>query len=524
MRRVIPHRRRSNVPLIVSATAAAVAPLVLMLWLSYARAIDRSEASLRLMVDIGMRRADRIFKQAELTLEKLARDTGGNFTSQTAEYLARVVYNQTYFREAGLIDERGNLVCTSLGAVQPPIPVAPNEKSDPANPRMQIIGVVRTAVAGEDSVIVSLPTHGRGEVNVLIDPSQFIDLFADIDLGPDGSISFNRSDGRVLAARGAALTPGGNDRSLRLERRSEQFSLTVVGRISRLWALRDWTSDLALYGPISALCSLGLLLLTVRLAHRARGLDAELRTAIRNGEFEAHYQPTIETTTRRCVGAEVLIRWNHPDQGYIRPDVFIAVAEASGLIGPMTEALMRSVVADMSELMRKHPDLHLGINLAPDHFASPRILEEFPRIFNASTIPPGQILLEATERSMIDDEEGTPHRIMAGLRALGAGLALDDFGTGYSSLSYLHKFKFDCIKIDASFVKRIGRDTVSSGLINAIIDLGRKLDVKLIAEGVENELQFKFLEKHGVQYVQGWLFAKAMPAKQFRDFLARQNA
>jgi sensor c-di-GMP phosphodiesterase-like protein len=360
----------------------------------------------------------------------------------------------------------------------------------------------------------------------LIDPSTLIDLFAELDLGPNGSIAFLTSDGKVLASRGSppSLTAKTPSDSIRMDRRSERFSIVVVGTSSRLWAVRDWRNDLAIILPVGLLCSGGLGFLVLRLARNRGGLLEEIRLALKHNEFEAHYQPTIDTATSRCVGAEVLIRWNHPERGYIRPDLFIAVAEESGLIEPITESLMRTVAAEMAEMMRKHPDLHLGINLAPEQFNSRRILEEFPRIFTEGTIAPDRILLEATERSLIEDDQGLPHQIMAELRKLGARIALDDFGTGYSSLSYIQKFRFDYIKIDASFVKRIGRDTVSSGLINAIIDLGRTLKVSLIAEGVENELQFQFLKQHGVQYVQGWLFGKAMPARQFRDFVARQNA
>lgn len=497
-----------------------------MLWLSYSRAIARSEETLRLRVDIALRRADRILRTADDTLHRLARDIRGLSLPQAAELLQRIVYFQPYFREAGLIDDNANLICTSLGPVSSPVPVPPDHKSDPTVPGMQIVGLVKTAVMPTESIIVGLPTTGRGEVNLLIDPATFIDLFAEIDLGPNGSISFQTTDGKVLASRGTApsLKAGASGDTVRLDRRSQHFSLVVVATSSRLWALRDWRNDLAIILPIGLLCSGGLGFVVLRLARNRGGLVEDIRLALEHNEFEPHYQPTIEAATSRCVGAEVLIRWNHPERGYIRPDLFIAVAEESGLIEPITESLMRTVATEMAEMMRKHPDLHLGINLAPDQFNSRRILEEFPRIFTGATIAPDRILLEATERSLIDDDQGLPHQVMDGLRKLGAQIALDDFGTGYSSLSYIQKFRFDYIKIDASFVRRIGRDTVSSGLINAIIDLGRTLKVRLIAEGVENELQFQFLKQHGVQYVQGWLFGKAMPARQFRDFVARQNA
>jgi sensor c-di-GMP phosphodiesterase-like protein len=244
-----------------------------------------------------------------------------------------------------------------------------------------------------------------------------------------------------------------------------------------------------------------------------------MRLAMRNDEFEAHYQPTIDTATRRCAGAEVLIRWRHPDRGYVRPDLFIAMAEEGGLIEPMTEALMRRVVAEQADLFREYPQLHVGVNLAPEHFSSVMLLDKIPRIFSEASIPPNRLILEATERSLIKDTSATPTAVMQALRDMGATIALDDFGTGYSSLSYLHKFKFDYLKIDASFVRRIGTDNVSAGLIDSIIDLGKRLNVRLIAEGVETEQQFTYLASRGVHYVQGWLFAKALPPDEFRAYV-----
>lgn len=494
-----------------------------LLWLSYRNATSRAEQSVQTLVDAALRRAERIFTNAEKTLNQLAEATGGQFTQDTAAILEDAVYNQHYFREAGLVDEKGMLVCTSFGPVIPPIDVTAEQKSDPALERMQILGVIHTKVKGEDSIVIALPTRGQGEVNVLLDPAQLVELFSDVDLGPNGSVAFFRHDGSVLAAIGRPPDESdrlpGSRRDIQVERASDRFGIHVAGRMSSAFALRDWRRDLLVIIPVGLACSAGLALLVMRLGRRAVDLNSDIRLAMRNDEFEAHYQPTIDTVTRRCAGAEVLIRWRHPDRGFVRPDLFIAMAEEGGLIEPMTEALMRRVVAEQADLFREYPQLHVGVNLAPEHFNSVMLLDKIPRIFSEASIPPDRLILEATERSLIKDTSATPAAVMQALRDMGATIALDDFGTGYSSLSYLHKFKFDYLKIDASFVRRIGTDNVSAGLIDSIIDLGKRLNVRLIAEGVETEQQFAYLASRGVHYVQGWLFAKALPPEEFRAYV-----
>ncbi|MBC8105413.1 MAG: EAL domain-containing protein, partial [Anaerolineae bacterium] len=146
------------------------------------------------------------------------------------------------------------------------------------------------------------------------------------------------------------------------------------------------------------------------------------------------------------------------------------------------------------------------------------------RILKPYQLPMDRLTLEATERGMIGEDIGLSREVMDSLRGLGAQIALDDFGTGYSSLAYLHTFEFDAIKIDASFVRRIGVDSVSAGVLDAIIDLGHALNVTIVAEGVEKPHQLEFLRKRGVHAAQGWLFAKAMPAAAFIEFVRKSAA
>jgi len=201
---------------------------------------------------------------------------------------------------------------------------------------------------------------------------------------------------------------------------------------------------------------------------------------------------------------------------------FITVAENTGLILPMTELLLKKVASSMGPMLRNDPGLHIGINLAPQHFASTRIVDAVNAI-TRQELPASQLIFEITERGLVSDENSIARTVMAGLANAGAKLAVDDFGTGYSSLSYLQRFPLDYLKIDKAFVDGIESDTVSSGLVDQVIRIANLLDMEIIAEGVEQPYQAEYLKAHGVHFAQGWFFGRPMPAAKFEHFVRTKN-
>lgn len=520
-------RRTHVVPSVALAVLAGVAPLLTLVWLSRHRALARSERMLETAVDATIARVDRLFGDAQAALTQLASETGGVFDERTTDLLQRAVYNLRSFRESGLIDAEARLVCTSLGPVDPPVLIVPAKRSTPALQRMQIVGLVDTEVMRQRSLILGLPTTGQGEVNLLLDPAVLTEVFETAPLGPGGTAVVIDDADRVLAAFGldqsAVVQDDEAAARLQVKRRSERFGVRIAATIDRDWALRDWYADLNWLIPLGLACSALLALLTMRLASRPASMHDDLRLALRRGEFEAHYQPTIDLATGRCIGAEALLRWRHPVDGMVRPDVFIAVAEESGLIEPLTEWLLDRVAKDLGETLRERGDLHIGVNLASGHFNSPSIVATLTRILKPYQLSPDRLMLEATERGMIGEDIGLSRSVMDELRALGAKIAIDDFGAGYSSLAYLHTFKFDVLKIDASFVRRIGTGALSAATIDAIIELGHTLNARIIAEGVEMPQQADFLRARGVHAAQGWLYSRAVPVAEFLEFLRRHS-
>lgn len=236
-----------------------------------------------------------------------------------------------------------------------------------------------------------------------------------------------------------------------------------------------------------------------------------LKRALERGEIVPYYQPVVNGRTKSIEGFEVLARWKHPQAGFISPDEFIPVAERSGLIIPLTRHLMRQVQTDLAPLLCKHPDeMHIGINISAKHVKSGLLVEDCRNFLKGLGRKPVKLMLEITEREPLDitDEIRTN---LTTLRNIGVELALDDFGTGYSGLMYLDEPMFDIIKIDKSFVSRITSEPDSTRLMDCVIDIARKMNLSIIAEGVETQQQAHYLTQQGISLLQGYYFFKPMP-------------
>ncbi len=237
-------------------------------------------------------------------------------------------------------------------------------------------------------------------------------------------------------------------------------------------------------------------------------LEQELQNAIEEEQFELWYQPLIDLREGHIAGFEALIRWRHPERGLVPPGAFIPAAERCGLIVPMTRWAFRTACA---QLRRLGEDTFMSVNFSGKDFESAGFVENIQETLDATGVPPHRVKLEITESLLMHSPE-TARQILAALRDRGASIAIDDFGTGYSSLSYLHSLPADTLKIDQSFVRAMFDDDSNRSLVRSIVGLAKGLGMKIVAEGVEEAPQANTLRELGVDYGQGWLFARALPA------------
>lgn len=303
---------------------------------------------------------------------------------------------------------------------------------------------------------------------------------------------------------------------------------------TRVISMEDFPIKMALYGKtwpvediqISILTGLifGILggalcayFLTVRLRS-----GKEILMGIKRGQFYVVYQPVVDAKELKMSGVEVLMRWNHPIAGPIPPDAFIAFAEAQQLIVPLTRHLFDLIARDAKKLQHILPaGARLGVNLAPSHLHSPTFKEDIQAF--AASLPPHhfQLIFEITERDMVKENEASC--LFTWMNEQGFQTAVDDFGTGHSALIYLERFKLDYLKIDRGFVNSIGLETVTSPVLDAVLTLARKLSMTTVAEGVETPEQAKWLIDRGVNYLQGYYFARPLTLEQLQSWGGQQK-
>jgi diguanylate cyclase (GGDEF)-like protein/PAS domain S-box-containing protein len=246
-----------------------------------------------------------------------------------------------------------------------------------------------------------------------------------------------------------------------------------------------------------------------------RQLENDLRHGIKHGELRLHFQPRYRIADGKMVGAEALVRWQHPKRGLVSPDTFIPIAEETGLILPLSNWVLTTACDHAARWPKK---LFVSVNLSPTEFQRGNLVERIEKAITTTGLEAQRLELEVTESVMLEDALGALE-VMRALKRVGVRLAMDDFGTGYSSLSYLRSFPFDGIKIDRSFVNRLGESEEDRSIIQAIVGLGRALSLTVTAEGIENRLHLDLLKEACCEEGQGYFLSRPLNSDDFESLL-----
>jgi Predicted signal transduction protein containing sensor and EAL domains len=519
-------RRRVTGILVATIILVTVIPSAVLLGVTYLQTLRTAEHALVRTVERYVNRANLLLETADHVLHRLRKEAGAVPAGELQRHLAQLVYDDPRFREAGVVDAGGNLVVTNFGLLQPPLPVPTDARADPANPNLQVIGLVRTVLMQEKSIVVALPTDGGGEVNVLIDPRVLRGYPNETDLGPGGFLAFATADGRLLTALGTPPVKGDRLQTQRAPEwivdagESNRGDIRIVAEVSRDWVLRDWHHNLWLVVGTSLACNAGLIGVLRWLTGRSAGLDHDLRVGMAAGEFSVVYQPIVELQGRRCVGVEALLRWQHRHHGAVSPEVFVPLAERTGQIEALTACLLKAVVRDLAPILQRYPSLWVSINTPLPLIFAGTISRLVGRAISGTALSAERFHFEITERQLQEDQVQAIGESMADLRRQRIQCSLDDFGTGSCGMTHLLVLDFSYLKLDKSYVRSIGSDSRAAIVLDALIDMSRRLKLIVVAEGIEKPEQADYLRAANVPLGQGWLFAVPLAAPMLSLFLA----
>lgn len=272
--------------------------------------------------------------------------------------------------------------------------------------------------------------------------------------------------------------------------------------------------------PVSVIATSLLVLVLIKLTKYQASMAAGIATGLARDEFRLVYQPIVDLSDGRWIGAEALVRWRRSSGEEVSPAVFIPAAEDAGLIEQVTRQVMVIFAKEAPSVLTHHPDFYISLNMSAVDLVQDQLPAALVALSEQIDVPTSNIHIEATETAFLDAEKAA--QALQTIRQAGFQVAIDDFGTGYSSLSYLTKLQVDAIKIDKHFVDTIDTQSVTSKVVDSIIDLGKGLELELIAEGVETQAQADYLLARGVRHAQGYLFSRPIPIHNLAEGLQKQ--
>lgn len=511
-------RSRALILTFVVALVTAAGPIVAAVYLAQQQGLNTEfERALGYARDVVMR-SDRAVNQMEEARNTLiAANEGEPCSPEMLQLMRQLGVAMEYIKVTGHVAGT-RMLCSTLGRHENGLEMGPSDSMTSGGSRLRLDSPLPLT---EDEPFVSVE---QGGFIAIAHRNQALDLAVD----QEGVLlaTFNPQTREVRTSLGA-IDPqwigrlNGEDEISFVDDdyivgvvHSDEISLTGAIAAIPIEVLNQRVREFVLLLlPLGLFAGGGLTASVLYLARTQTSLASQIRAGLKRDEFFLVYQPVVDLSTRRWIGAEGLLRWRRPDGEIIFPDAFIPIAEQSGLINQLTARVLEKVRRDMSDLMHAEPDFHVSINLSARDLSSRRILSQLEELSWECCARPEQLMVEVTERMLVDIDEAKS--AINFLRGRGIRVAIDDFGTGYCSLSYLETMQFDSLKIDRLFVEAIDTEAATNQVVLHIVEMSKSLGLEIVAEGVETLQQADYLRDKGVRYAQGWLFSKAIPVEEF---------
>ncbi len=492
---------------------AVLVPVCLSIWLAHRNAQEKFYDDMDSFSSRVLIRTNKVINEAKSALQQMEQFKGPVCGQEHTLAMRRLSFTFRNVQEVIYVDNLRPL-CSSLEN---------NSHTSPFPPALRVTSDgYRAWVTSLNDIGLKRHMAAIGTHNyiVMLDPASFIDVIPfgswPIDVALVGlrrNIVFSSSSPLQTAVlshlQHEDLTHLQYNGAIYNIRKVPDLGFAIVTWASLRPLKESWHHQLYFWLPFGILFSLVTAWFVLRIIRRLQSPRHRLLDAINGREFQVHFQPIVALDSGRIVGAEALARWPQQDGSYLSPEIFVTLAEQTGLTSRLTALIVEKVFEDLGEWLRQHPDMHVSVNLAPADLVSSALPPLLVRLLNQWQIPAAQIALELTERGFADPLISAP--AIAGFRRAGHAVYIDDFGTGYSSLSYLQDLDVDTLKIDKSFVDALEYKNVTPH----IIEMAKSLKLTMVAEGIETEGQLDWLRRHGVEYGQGWLYSKALPKEAF---------
>lgn len=515
-------RARSNVLRGLGVIIVVLLPVMLALWFAHHRAGSETHSQLKIFARIALSKTERVIRQADLAREAAEHYRGEICSPQHRQAMLNIIRGRLYVEDLIYANDNRFLCSTTL---HPDNAWAMPEANYRRKPNIAIYYYRDTPFfPGYKMTYLQ-----RGNYVAVINPLSWGEMVTG-----DEALTYGVFDTKTNEffsasenARMATLKPLIRDSESAFQHDgrfytialSEKRPIAIIISAPVARYLQNFRHQATLTLPLGLICSMIILLVWARSRRQFHSPKRLLQRALHRQQLCLHYQPIIDIKTNQCVGAEALLRWPGCDGPVMSPAEFIPLAEKEGLIEQVTDYVVEQVFDDLGHFLENHPQFSISINLSASDFHSSRLIALISDRAQQHRVRAQQIKIEVTERGFIDIPKTTP--VIQAFRQAGYEVAIDDFGTGYSNLHNLYSLNVDILKIDKLFIDTLTTNSTSHLIAEHIIEMAQSLQLKIIAEGVEKPEQVSWLLKRGVQYCQGWYFAKAMPPQEFIQWQQR---